>query len=83
MAAFCKGAEMKIEKRNYSRKPWRLIAADGGEVTARTTFEHPSLGWTAITEPVCGDTKAECTQKALDLLELLMRRQQSGAFAVA
>ncbi len=67
---------MKIEKRNYSRSPWRLVTDEGKEVTAKMPFEHPTLGWTYVDEIICGDTKAECVQRALDLLNLLMLRQQ-------
>ena len=72
---------MKIEKRNYSRSPWRLVTAEGKEVTAKMPFEHPTLGWTYVDSPICGETKAECMKKSLDLLNLLMLRQQHGVNA--
>lgn len=72
---------MKIEKRNYSRSPWRLVTDGGQEVEARVPFEHPTLGWTVIQQPISGETKAECIQMALDTLERLMLRQQNGVIA--
>jgi hypothetical protein len=66
---------MKIEKLNYSRHPWRLLDSEGREVYTRQTMDHPSIGMTAFSGPVCGETKAECMASALALLESLMRRK--------
>lgn len=74
---------MKIEKRGYSRKPWRLITSAGLEVWLPAGFDHPDIGVTVISEPVCGDTKAECTDKALALLEHLLRTRTTPAAAAA
>lgn len=65
---------MRIERRSYSRSPWRLITSDGLEVTAPRAIDHPTLGTTAFNESVCGETKAECTAKALALLEFLISK---------
>jgi hypothetical protein len=67
---------VKIVKLNYSRSPWRLVDKEGKEINAQVPFDHPDIGMTLITQPVCGDTKAECTEKAFFVLELLMRSQQ-------
>lgn len=67
---------MKIERRGYSRAPWRLVTASGAEVYVRQAFDHPDLGKTLIDGPVCGDTKAECTDKALTLLGHLLERSR-------
>lgn len=69
---------MKIERREYSRAPWRLVTDAGVEVYAQQRFKHPDLGWTFVDGPVCGQTKAECIKNALGLLELLMDRQRHG-----
>lgn len=63
---------MKIERHDYSRAPWRLVTSEGRYVSYRRPFEHPSLGWTVVDDVIAGETKAECTQKALDLLESLL-----------
>lgn len=70
---------MRIEKRGYSRSPWRLITKDGVEVQLSIPFEHPSLGWTIISSSICGDTKSECIQRALDALGYLVRSRQAPA----
>lgn len=69
---------MKIVKMNYSRSPWRLLTKEGKEISAQVPFEHPSLGWTWIEQTIAGETKAECTEKALELLERLMIRARNG-----
>jgi len=69
---------MKIEKRSYSRSPWRLISSDGHELQWQRPMKHPDLGQTWVTEPVMGATKAECTERALELLSLCLRRLQAG-----
>lgn len=69
---------MKIIKMGYSRSPWRLVTKDGKEVEASMPFDHPSLGLTWVMGTVCGETKAECTEKALELLELMLLRRDKG-----
>lgn len=63
---------MRIERRPYSRSPWRLITSEGKEVATPKGFDHPGLGMTVISSAVCGETKAECTANALALLEALL-----------
>ena len=70
---------MKIEKRNYSRSPWRLIDNNGNEVYWQRPMKHPDLGPTWVNEPVMGDTKAECTERVLDLLGLCFARLNACA----
>lgn len=62
---------MRIEKRGYSRSPWRLVTSAGIEISALRKFEHPHLGWTTVYEPIMGRTKTECYERALSLLEEL------------
>lgn len=64
---------MQIKKRGYSINPWRLVTSEGGEVYVKTVFEHPDLGKTLIDEAISGRTKTECTEKALHLLEKLLK----------
>lgn len=66
---------MNIIKLPYSRAPWRLVTSDGKEVYAPSAFDHPDLGMTVANEPICGDTKAECIERALSLLESMMRKR--------
>lgn len=68
---------MKIEKRNYSRKPWRLVTSDGKEVQGKVEFDHPDIGATWILESICGDTKTECTEKAMQYLEFLFSKENA------
>jgi hypothetical protein len=65
---------MKIEKLSYSRQPWRLVDSEGREIYSPQVLEHPSLGMTVYSGPVCGDTKTECIDNALNLLEVLLRK---------
>ena len=60
---------MKIERHSYSRSPWRLVTSQGAYVSVQERFDHPDLGPTIISGIICGETKAECVQRALDLLE--------------
>ena len=69
---------MKIEKRSYSRSPWRLIENSGQEVQWQRPMTHSDLGQTWVTEPVMGDTKAECTERVLELLALCFARLNAG-----
>lgn len=63
---------MNIEKKKYSHSPWRLVTKEGREVYWPAAFEHPEGGMTVINEPVCGETRAECTERAVALLEYLL-----------
>jgi hypothetical protein len=69
---------MKIERRNYSRSPWRLIDNNDREVVWQRPMKHPDLGQTWVTEAVCGETKAECTARVLELLGLCFARLNAG-----
>jgi hypothetical protein len=69
---------MQIKKMPYSVHPWRLLTDKGVEVYAPQNFDHPDLGQTSIQMPLSGATKQECIEKALALLDLLMRRNASG-----
>lgn len=69
---------MKIEKRGYSRSPWRLIDNNGNEVYWQRPMKHADLGMTYVTEPVCGATKQECTEATLELLGLCFARLNTG-----
>lgn len=69
---------MKIEKRPYSRSPWRLIDNNGSEVYWQRPMKHADLGQTWVTEPLCGETKAECTARVLELLGLCFARLNAG-----
>ena len=59
---------MRIEKRSYSSNPWRLIDDAGEEVYMPQRLDHPDLGPTTISGPVCGKSKADVIQLSLDLL---------------
>ncbi len=69
---------MKIEKRSYSSSPWRLIDNNGREVNWQRPMKHPDLGATWVNEPVMGVTKAECTERVLELLGLCFARLNAG-----
>lgn len=63
---------MKIEKKNYSAAPWRLVTQEGREVYWPVAFDHPAIGMTVINHPICGETRAACTEQALVLLDYLL-----------
>ena len=63
---------MKIQKFLYSRGAWRLVNSQGQEVVWRKPFDHPDLGKTVVDQTICGDTKAECLERAFEFLEYLM-----------
>lgn len=67
---------MKIERKNYSRGPWRLLTDDGNDVYYNKPMDHPDLGMTWVTMPVCGETKAECLEATLSLLSQALNRLQ-------
>lgn len=67
---------MRIEKRDYSASPWRLVTADGKEVLLKMPFEHPSLGWTVVEIPVCGKTKTEVIDKTLLLFGQMLFKEK-------
>ena len=55
----------KIKKCNYSSSPWRLVDESDQEVYHDVVFDHPDLGASRISMPVCADTKAELIEKIL------------------
>ena len=69
---------MKIERMNYSRGAWRLLDDNGNDVYWQKPMDHPDLGQTWVTMPVCGETKAECITETLALLSLALRRLRAG-----
>ncbi len=67
---------MKVVKLGYSRAPWRLVTSDGKEVYLPQIMNHAYLGLTVINEPICGESKAECTANAMAFLERLMAKRE-------
>ena len=65
---------MRIEKRNYSHNPWRLVDRDDLEVFEVGPMHHPILGDIRTSSPVCGATRRECETAALNLLERLTEK---------
>lgn len=59
---------LKIERRGYSAAPWRIVTEDGREVTFTRAFDHPHLGWTAVSEPLAADTRTALVDKVLELI---------------
>ena len=67
---------MKIERQNYSRNPWRLIANDGRQVVSD---KRDSSGRIVATgHPVCGNTKQEVMDWVLDRLEWYASHAKHG-----
>ena len=70
----------RIEKRAYSRRPWRLVGPNGQEVQNWAVIEHTTLAGkkTACMMPVAGTTRAECESKALALIvEISAQREKA------
>ena len=65
---------MQIKKTTYSKGKWRLFTEDGREVYTWQEIESTS-GTVPCQGPVCGDTKEECLQACLSLLDRLWRMQ--------
>jgi hypothetical protein len=66
---------MRIEKKDYSRGKWRLVYPSGNDVYWQKPMDHPDIGQTWVTVPVCGETKQECIDETLQLLDLLLHRR--------
>jgi hypothetical protein len=54
-----------IKKLDYSSNPWRLLDDTGGEVYEDVTIDHPDLGKSRVSMPVCGSTKQAVFDKVL------------------
>tara|TARA_R110000868_G_scaffold101057_1_gene278210 strand:- start:10383 stop:10733 length:351 start_codon:yes stop_codon:yes gene_type:complete len=55
----------KIKKFDYSSGPWRLVNEKDQEVYDDVVIDHPDLGKSRISMPVCANTKAELIDKIL------------------
>ena len=55
-----------IKKLGYSSNPWRLLDENGNEVYENATIDHPELGKSRVSMPVCGATKQEVIDKVID-----------------
>ena len=67
---------LTIEKKIYSSNPWRLLL-DGQELALPQQIDHPDIGMTVVTMPVCGATRQQCTDAALALLESFIKRDMT------
>jgi hypothetical protein len=65
-----------IKKLGYSSNPWRLLDEHGNEVYQNVRLEHPDLGVSSVSMPVCANTKQELVQHVLDAF-VAMRDQCS------
>jgi len=65
---------MKIEKRNYSSNPWRLVTDGGKEVSVPTEIDTGSGGKALLSWPICGPTRSNVEAQALGLLERLLHQ---------
>lgn len=70
---------MHIEKRGYSRHPWRLVTEDGREVCIPSEVQLPSTSGfgdtreaAVIPHAVMGNTRRECEAAAMRLLSGLI-----------
>ena len=61
---------LRVEKRDYSSNPWRLLD-DNGEIWEIVDFDHPMGDGMPqkIPAPICADTKTEMVAKVLSMLE--------------
>jgi hypothetical protein len=55
-----------IKKLGYSSNPWRLVDEKGLEVYEEVTMDHPDLGKSRVSMPVCGNTKQAVMDRVLD-----------------
>jgi len=63
---------MKIEKLQYSSRPWRLMK-NGQEFWVPAVFDHPVSGKILIDEPLVGDTKKELIDNILQAFDPVNR----------
>lgn len=67
-------SKYRIEKQGYSRGAWRVLYETGEQVWEERLFDHPQMGATMISGPVCFDRKRDAAAWiAADALE----RQES------
>lgn len=71
----------RVEKRDHSRGAWRVVTADGVQITTR----EPYPGWTEqamqpVDVPVCADRKWDAEQR-LEALRILVAGQLRDAVA--
>jgi hypothetical protein len=57
----------KILKMDYSSNPWRLVDENGNEVYVDVAMDHPDMGITRASMPVCGNTKQAVIDSVLDV----------------
>ena len=62
---------LRIEKKDYSFHPWRLVDENGDEIWTEQAIVHPMMGdgLQFIPGPVCGPTKESVIAKVLEMLE--------------
>lgn len=68
---------MRLEIRRcdeYSRGKWRLVNDAGETMTMPEVVTLSSGSVTTALEPVCGETKAECVDRALQFAGMLVDR---------
>lgn len=51
--------DLRVVKLGYSRDPWRIVDPDGREMWHDRPFDHPLLGRTVISMPVCFPRKRD------------------------
>jgi hypothetical protein len=51
--------KLSIRRFDYSSNPWRLVDETGEEIYAPEVFDHPTLGRTVVSGPVCAATKSQ------------------------
>ena len=76
---------MQIIKKDYSSNPWRLVDSEGREIEAPgmdIVTNERGAKW-AIKKNIWGQTKRECTENALALLELMLYRAAGDSGTVA
>lgn len=59
---------VNIVKKNFSRGAWRLVDKNGLDIYAPPRKIETKNGVVVFSGPICGDTKADCINSALELL---------------
>lgn len=72
----------KIKKLDYSSGPWRLLNEFDQEVYDDVVMDHPDMGLTVVSMPVCADTKQALIERMLCAFVSyeLYRREVQGSF---